>query len=292
MTRPRITLDQLLVFQTIVDEGGFANAAEKLGRSQSTLSYSIHKLEDLLDTQLLEIVGRKAQLTESGRQILHDARQLTQSAIALEHEANNQTKKDSEIRLVYDAICPKSIIYAALDAFSQSNPSTRLTIREAALSGPVEYFKEDRVDIAIVTKVPHDIIGKKLLEVESIAYAHPGHALHQLNRPLTESDLQIHRHIVLMDSARKSNRSEGWLGAQHIWNVDNMQMKIDCVANGLGFAWLPKRLVDQCDVNLKPLPLVEGASRHFPLYMISQPKKRNGSACANLISLIEACAAE
>ena len=64
MNLPRISLDQWLVFQAVFDEGSFAKAAEKLHRSQSTISYSINKLQELLGLQLFEIHGRKAIITE------------------------------------------------------------------------------------------------------------------------------------------------------------------------------------------------------------------------------------
>ena len=39
------TLDQLRVFQTVVDVGSFAGAARKLNRATSVISYSISNLE-------------------------------------------------------------------------------------------------------------------------------------------------------------------------------------------------------------------------------------------------------
>ncbi|PHQ66977.1 MAG: LysR family transcriptional regulator, partial [Sneathiella sp.] len=61
-----ITLDQWRVFEAIVEEGGYAQAAQKLHRSQSAISYSIAKMQDQLGVNLLEIQGRKAVLTEAG----------------------------------------------------------------------------------------------------------------------------------------------------------------------------------------------------------------------------------
>ena len=42
----RVTLDQWLVLQAIIDEGGFAQAANALHRSQSSISYAARKLQD------------------------------------------------------------------------------------------------------------------------------------------------------------------------------------------------------------------------------------------------------
>src|ERR1035437_5114774 len=64
------TLDAWEILQTVVQLGGFAAAAEKLNRSQSTISYAIGQLQDQLGVRLFEIQGTKAQLTEVGRALL------------------------------------------------------------------------------------------------------------------------------------------------------------------------------------------------------------------------------
>ena len=45
---PRITLDQWAALVFVVESGGYAKAAETLHKSQSTLTYAIQKLEELL----------------------------------------------------------------------------------------------------------------------------------------------------------------------------------------------------------------------------------------------------
>jgi hypothetical protein len=67
------TLDAWEILQTVVQLGGFAPAAEKLNRPQSTISYAIRRLQDQLGIRLFEIQGRKAQLTEVWRALLADA---------------------------------------------------------------------------------------------------------------------------------------------------------------------------------------------------------------------------
>jgi DNA-binding transcriptional LysR family regulator len=63
---PRTTVEQWALLAAIVDRGGYAQAAEALHRSQSTVSYTVAKLQELLALPLLEIRGRKAELNEHG----------------------------------------------------------------------------------------------------------------------------------------------------------------------------------------------------------------------------------
>ena len=48
MTLPKITLDQWSALVAVVEAGGYAQASARLHRTQSTVTYTIKKLEDLL----------------------------------------------------------------------------------------------------------------------------------------------------------------------------------------------------------------------------------------------------
>ncbi|MEO4008850.1 helix-turn-helix domain-containing protein [Chromobacterium piscinae] len=62
----KTTLDQWQVLRTIVEEGGFAQAAEKLHRSQSSVSYAVARLQEQLEVALLRQDGRRMRLTGEG----------------------------------------------------------------------------------------------------------------------------------------------------------------------------------------------------------------------------------
>ena len=66
MFRPKSTLEQWRIFQAVVEFGGYAQAAEKLNKSQSSLNHAVAKLQLTLGVALLEVRGRKASLTEEG----------------------------------------------------------------------------------------------------------------------------------------------------------------------------------------------------------------------------------
>ena len=70
MVHSHTSLEQWKAFQAVIDYGGFAQAAAALHRSQSAISYSVNRLQEQLGVRLLEISGRKAQLTEIADQHL------------------------------------------------------------------------------------------------------------------------------------------------------------------------------------------------------------------------------
>ena len=72
------TLDQWEVLEAVVQLGSFAAAAQTMNRSQSTISYAISCLQEQFKVPLLEMKGRKAQLTEAGKALLAECRTATQ----------------------------------------------------------------------------------------------------------------------------------------------------------------------------------------------------------------------
>ena len=79
---PRITLEQWRALQAVVEEGGYAQAAEALHKSQSTVTYAVQQIQKLLDVKVFEIRGRKAVLTESGKVLYRRAHTLLEEAAA------------------------------------------------------------------------------------------------------------------------------------------------------------------------------------------------------------------
>jgi DNA-binding transcriptional LysR family regulator len=76
----RITLRQLLYFVTVVDEGGFTRAAQRLHVAQPSLSKQLAALEAELGGPLIERLHRSIRLTPSGKAFLPEARAATLSA--------------------------------------------------------------------------------------------------------------------------------------------------------------------------------------------------------------------
>src|SRR6202034_2462391 len=81
---PRISLEQWRALQAVVDAGGYAQAAAKLHKSQSAITYAVQKIETLLQVKIFELSGRKARLTGSGEVLYRRAKGLLEEAESLE----------------------------------------------------------------------------------------------------------------------------------------------------------------------------------------------------------------
>lgn len=69
----RDDLSDLLVFLAVARERSFTKAAKKLGRSQSTLSHAVQRLETSLGVRLLTRTTRSVSPTSAGEQLLNSA---------------------------------------------------------------------------------------------------------------------------------------------------------------------------------------------------------------------------
>jgi DNA-binding transcriptional LysR family regulator len=296
MNSPRVTLEQWRVLQAVVDHGGFAQAAQRLHRSQSSVSYTVARLQEQLGLPLLQLEGRKARLTAAGEVLLRRSRQLVGDAVELEALAQNLEQGwEPEVRLVVDAAFPSAHLMTALKQFVPLSRGSRVQLNEVVLSGADEALLEGRADLVIGTQVPQGFLGDPLLEVEFVAVAHQRHALHRLGRELTHDDLRRELQVVIRDSGLHSQRDTGWLGSEHRWSVTSLDKAVEALVNELGFGWVPLHEVYEYIEQgvLKPLPLREGQRRFATLYLIPGHPERIGPATRLLDKILrESCSHE
>lgn len=283
MALSRVSLDQWRMFQSVVDAGSYARAAEQLHRSQSSLSYAINKLQRQLGVEVFAIEGRKSQLTPAGTALLRHARQLLKDADELQALAGHLKRGwEPEVRLVVDVIFPNELLLDALRRFEPIAGSSRVQLLEVVLSGADEALVSGQADLAIGAFVPPGFLGEQLIEIEFVAVAAPVHPLHRAKRPLTLKDLTRERQFVVRDSGITMKRDTGWLGAEQRWTVSQMATSLAMVRGGMGFAWLPRHMVAEYLANgeLKPLPLQRGGTRKAALHLIvAKPDEAGPAAC-------------
>ncbi len=266
----KITLDQWLAFVAVVENGSYAQAAEKLNKSQSTLSYSIQRIETELGIRLFRMSGRKSVLTDTGEAMLTLARDLIKRAEVTEHQAEAFAMGVTpRIRLAINALFPEPVLFEILTKFSKLHPNTEVRLEQTLLSGTDKALLEGKADLVIAGHIPTGYSGIPLYRERFIAVAASHHPLHKTNHLLTLEDLREHRQIVVSDPGQR-NLDVGWLGAHQRWTVSNSELSICAVTEGLGFAWLPElKIREKLQKGLLlPLPLEAGAERHEQLYLI------------------------
>lgn len=295
MKIPKSTLEQWQVLQAIVECGGYAQAAEALHRSQSSVSYMVARLQEQLGVDLLEMDGRRARLTRNGEALLRKARELLGGAFQLEQLADSLAEGwEPQVGIAVDSLFPIELLVQVLRTFEPWARHTRVNLEETVLSGSEEALIEKRVDLAIVSRIPPGFLGDALMDIEFIAVAHPCHPLHALGRPLEREDLERHLHIIVRDSGTQNTRDLGWINSQQHWTVTNPTTRMEMICGGLGFGWTAEhKMRDQLAAGLlKPLPLRVGGRRKLSLSLVVANPEVAGPAACRLASLIRKAVAE
>ena|SRR5690554_585401 len=293
MKTPRISLDQWAAFRAVVEAGSFARAAEQLNKSQSSVSYAISRLNDLLPTPVLELSGRRAVLTPEGEVMYRRAVQLLEQADATEETAQQLAEGiEPEVVLAVDGLLEPSLLLPVLDRFSRQYPMTRLRMLETQLSGTEEALLEKTAAIAIGSQIPVGFLGIPLKSIRMVAVARPDHPLFAdaTKTNINDYELRSWRQVVIRDSGLHRQQDAGWLGSEQRWTVSHFSTCLKVLRSGLAFAFLPYDWIAQ-DIEenrLKLLPLSLGAERLLPVYLMAQAADSLGPATRDLIKMLRA----
>lgn len=284
-----ITLEQWRTLITVVDTGGYAQAAEVLHKSQSSVTYAVQKIESLLGVKAFEIQGRKAILTPTGQFLYRRARALLAESSALERAAKRLSAGwEAEIRVAAEIIFPTWLMLSCLEQLGKESAHTRIELIESVLGGTNEALLHGLVDLAITGSVPPGFLGIPLMRLRFIPVASPDHPLHQLGRALTMEDLRAHRHLVIRETSAKRSTRVLTLDTSQRWTVSNIATSIEAVRAGYGFAWYPEEKIrsELREGSLKALTMRDGGERFTQLYLVLADPDSAGPGTRRLAEII------
>lgn len=285
---PRISLEQWQALVAVVEAGGYAQAAQRLHKSQSSVTYLLQKLQSRLDVKAFEIRGRKATLTPAGELLYRRARVLLDEAASLEKAANSASAGwEAEIGVAMEIIFPTWLMLQCLERLAAESPHTRIELLESVLAGTNEALLEGRVALAITGQVPQGFSGAPLLPARMLLAAHPAHPLHRLGRPVTPRDLRAQRQLVVRETDTR-RATKVWADTAQRWTVSHMSTSILAATMGFGFGWFPEERIraELRAGTLKPLELRDGGTRLGQLYLVYADRDNAGPGTRRLAEII------
>jgi len=286
---PRISLEQWRCLAAVVEAGGYAQAAERLHKSQSSVTYAVQKLERSLKVRAFEIQGRKAVLTGVGQMLYRRARTLLDDAGELERAARKASAGwEAEIGIAIEVLFPTWLVFECLSRFGTESPQTRIEWLETVLGGTAEALRDGTAELGISARVPTGLNGEPLMVMPFVPVAHPDHPLHKLGREITTRDLRKYRHLVVRDSSAQRDKKAQSLEVEQRWTVTNMSTSIGAVSRGHGFAWLPQDKIrtELEEGSLQILPLRGGRVRTAQLYLMFADRDAAGPGALRLAAIV------
>lgn len=245
----KITLDSLLVLDAIDRRGSFAAAAQELHRVPSAVTYTIHKLEQDLGVALFDRSGHRAVLTDPGRELLDEGRDLLTAAHRLEsHVQHIASGWEAQLRIAVGDLVYLPRFHRLVAEFLEDYHDTRLTLSVEVFGGCWDALLSDRSDLVIGAPAGAPsgggFVTQPLAEVGFVFAVAPDHPLATAPEPLPARVIQRHRAVTAADSSRNlPPRTIGILTGQETLTVSDMQQKRQAQIDGLGVGFLPAYLI-------------------------------------------------
>ena len=193
------TITQLEYILAVDREKHFGKAARSCHVSQPSLSAQIQKLEDELDVVIFDRSKKPVLVTETGREILDQAKLIIKehrklSAIAC---LGKLEPKGAFHLAVIPTLAPYLIPLFVAD-FSNRFPLVRLTINEHKTDDIIRLLVNDELDAGLLVSPLEDdrLIERHLFFERFFGFISPGHDLLEQNT-LSESDLDINSLWIL-----------------------------------------------------------------------------------------------
>lgn len=141
---------QIRYFITVIDEGSFTAAAEKLYLSQSAISQQIRALEEELGTDLLVREKRTFTITPAGEYFYHRGKALLGETEAIKQETFRiGTGKNDHLRIGYLNILDGSALDHAISAFSEYYPDVSISVTSGTHEELYRGLEKHELDIAL-----------------------------------------------------------------------------------------------------------------------------------------------
>src|SRR5210317_571598 len=196
-----MTITQLYYVLAVAENQNFTKAAEKCFVTQPTLSMQIQKLEDELDILIFDRSKKPIELTEIGKKIVTQAKNIVNEADRIKDIVDQQKGfVGGEFKLgIIPTIMP-TLLPMFLKTFIKRYPKVKLKIEELTTEEIIQRINDGNLDAAIAaTPLENENIKERVLYFEPfVAYVPSSHRLHKVDK-IEVTQLDIEDMLLLED---------------------------------------------------------------------------------------------
>lgn len=239
-----ITLDQLRILATVVDEGSFSAAARKLQRVQSAISTSMANLESQLTIPLWDREQRSATLTEAGKAVVVAARRVLGEVDALRKlAAGMNVGLEASVSLCVDAVFPLTALVDMCRDFEKEFASVELRVDVQTMSAVADRVLQGSATLGVASSLARSarLERRALTPIAMVPVVSARHPLASKRGRIALAELDEHVQIVLSEHAESALPDQGVLSSR-TWRVHDLTAKREMLRAGLGWGNLPIHL--------------------------------------------------
>ena len=238
-------LEQIQLFVSVAEQRSFSAVARDVQRAQSAVSNAIALLETDLGVTLFDrSSGRQPRLTEAGSALLEEARELLRQCERLDgHALALMRGQEAYLRLAFDEAMPYQPVLDSLEALDERFPTVEVQMASGAQGDVSRKLLERRADLGLLfnhEQMPQALERRVLGSVEMVTVCAVDHPLVREPR-ITRQQLARHRQLLI--TPQQSGYPGGEQISPQVWRADSFYAMAELLMRGLGWAWLPRHVV-------------------------------------------------
>lgn len=256
-------LAELLIFRTVVEEGGVGKAARRLHRVPSNVTTRVKQLESSLGTALFFRDGKRLILSPAGELLLAYAEKLLRLSEEARSAVSGSTPR-GVLRLGALESTTASRLPPVLARYHRAYPDVRVELTTGTNDALTASVLERRLEAAFVAEVPASpvlahvpLFAERLVLISSLEHR-------RIRRP---ADVEGDSVIAFPDGCAYRRRLLRWLGdassaGLRVLDLGSYHAIVACVASGTGVALVPESVlatVQGAQVKRHPIPEAHAA---------------------------------
>ena len=242
-------LDDLRIFQAVVQEGGITRAASRLHRVQSNVTTRIRQLEAGLGVPLFVREGRRLTLAPAGHVLVNYAERLLDLADEA-RAAITDAMPRGRLRLGSMESTAAARLPSRLAAFHLRYPDVQLELRTGPTAQLLTEVRNGQLDCALVSgPVDDPRLCNEVAFAETLALVAPAN-----HPPIARArDVRTLTLLTFAPGCAYRQRLEHWLASdgvlpERVVELSSYHAMLGCIASGMGIAMMPLSLLESVAV--------------------------------------------
>lgn len=238
-------LEQMRLFVSVAEQRSFSAVARDQRKAQSAVSSGIALLEADLGVSLFDrSSGRQPRLTEAGTVLLEEAREVLRQCERLNGRALSLMRgEEARLRLAQDEAMLYQPVLDSLEALAGKFPSLEVQLSSTAQGDVARKLVERKADLGLLfyhDQIPEALERRVVGSVEMVTVCGVGH-------PLASGGFVDCQRLAQFRQLLMSTQTSVYPGSEaaspQVWRADSFYVLAECLARGLGWAWLPRHVV-------------------------------------------------
>ncbi|MFK3840551.1 LysR family transcriptional regulator [Serratia sp. NPDC087055] len=242
-------LRRFVTLKTVVEEGSFSKASQKLCCTQSTITFHIQQLEQELSLKIFEKIGRRMVLTSAGKKLMPQVHELTRVLEGIRQTTQHDAELAGDLRIGIGETLLAYKMPEVLQLFRAKAPKVRISLQSLNCYVIRDALLADQVDLGIFYRVGND----DALEMTSfgsqdlVLVASPSFQQIDFMKPnrhipvsfIINEPQCIFRQIFESTLRARQITIESTI---ELWSIESIKK---CVMSNLGISFLPRFTVER-----------------------------------------------